>query len=146
MKYLTLTLLVLMAACSEDEPASCEIEPEPFRFTIIDQSGNRQLTADNQPANTSIFYLRGGDTEEFLELYFRGNTGARYGESPVLPVLSAGAGIETYYLKRNNSLDTLFVQVSGDNCVGYAYDTVVFNGVAAALDNTVDPPVYVLVE
>lgn len=146
MKYLILALLVLTAACNDDEPAPCEIVPEPFRFTIVDPSGNKQLTSDNQPANTRIFYLRDGDTEVSLELNFRGNTGARYGESGVLSLLSAGANIETYYLERDGSLDTLFVQVSGDNCTGYAYDAVTFNGIAATLDDTVEPPVYVLVE
>lgn len=148
MKYPIIFLLILFAfaACNDDEPALCEALPEPFRFTIVDASGNKQLTADNQPDNTRIFYLRDGDTEVSLELSFRGTTGARYGESGVLSLLSAGADIETYYLERDSSLDTLFVQVSGDNCAGYAYDAVTFNGTPATFDDTVEPPVYVLVD
>ena len=147
MKYPTLFLFLLFAfaACSDDD-VNCEIEPEPFRFTVVDQLGNKQFTSDNQPDNTRIFYVRDGSTEVSLELSFRGNTGDRYGESGVLPLLSGGADVETYYLERNGTLDTLFVQVSGDNCVGYVYDVVTLNGVAATLDDTVEPPVYVLVK
>ncbi len=148
MKYPTLFLFLLLAfaACEDDGPAPCEMVPEPFRFTVVDQSGNKQFTSDNRPDNTRIFYIRDGNTEVSLELNFRGNTGDRYGESGVLPLLSGGANVETYYLERNSTLDTLFVQVSGDNCVGYVYDVVTFNGVTATLDDTAEPPVYVLVE
>ena len=58
--------------------------------------------------------------------------------------------VETYYLEQDSNIDTLFVKASqrdtGNRCAGFSFDEVAFNGVAATLDDTVEPPVYVLVE
>ncbi|MGB3776934.1 MAG: hypothetical protein WA960_01140 [Tunicatimonas sp.] len=141
-------LLFAFAACEDEEPAPCTIEPEPFRFVIVDALDSNQLSSDNTPANTRIFYLENG-TNITLELFFEGSGEATYGVSPVLPLSSLG-GRTDFLLERGDTLDTLSVRVSreppGSDCGEYVYGAVTFNGVTAALDDTVEPPVYVLVE
>ena len=149
MKYSIVFLLVVFMACSDNEPVPCEVVPEPFSFKVVDQSGNNRLTANDRPANTRIFYLR-NNTEISLELEFRGSDEETYGVSGVLPLLSAGSNVDTYYLERGSATDTLLVRVSeqvpGNNCEGYSYDAVTFNGAPAEYDTTAEPPVYVLLE
>ena len=150
MKYSVVFLLALwtMAACEDEEPEPCTVEPEPFRFIIVDQTGANQLSDDLRPDNTRIFFLENGD-DISLELYYEGSGEATYGVSPVLPLISV-AGPDFYLLERGSTLDTLSVRVTreppGSNCGEYVYSTVTFNGVAAEYDTTTDPPVYVLVE
>ncbi len=115
---------------------------------IVDALDSNQLSSDNTPANTRIFYLENG-TNITLELFFEGSGEATYGVSPVLPLSSLG-GRTDFLLERGDTLDTLSVRVSreppGSDCGEYVYGAVTFNGVTAALDDTVEPPVYVLVE
>ena len=151
MKHPIVFLLILFAftACEDDEPAPCTVEPEPFRFVIVDQSGNNQLSSNNTPVNTRIFYLENG-ANITLELFFEGSGGATYGVSPVLPLTSLGSAPDFYFLERGDALDTLSVRVSreppGSNCGEYVYGAVTFNGVTVKYDTTANPPVYVLVE
>ncbi len=151
MRYPALFLLLLFAfaACSDDDVNCDEVQPEPFRFRLVDQSGDNRLAANERPGNIRIFYLR-GTTEVSLELEFEGSNQGTYGVSAVLPYSSVFENVETYYLERDSDIDTLFVQASqrspGNRCAGFSYDAVTFNRIAATLDDTVDPPVYVLVE
>ena len=68
----------------------------------------------------------------------------------VQPDSSVFENVEVYYLERDSNVDTLLVRTSfrspGNQCAGFSFDEVAFNGVTAALDDTVEPPVYVLVE
>ena len=148
MKYIFFFLLIVLAACSDDEP-ECDVQPEAFRFKLIDQAGNNQFTADERPSKIRIFFFEDG-REVSIEVFYEGNNQDVYGSSPVVPYSSIYGNIETFYLERDTNVDTLLVRASerspGNKCAGYSYDTVTFNGIPATLDNTVEPPVYVLVE
>ncbi len=148
-RYFTLLLLVVTAACSDDDPDCLDVTPEAFRFRLVDQAGNNRLTADERPDNIRIFYLR-NTTEVSLQLEFEGSGGETYGISSVLPYISIYQNADTYFLERGNNIDTILVRASerspGNQCAGFSYDEVAFNGVAVTLDDTVDPAVYVLVE
>ncbi len=151
MKYSIIILLILFAfsACKEDEPEPCDVQPEPFRFMIVDQSGDNQLSGEVRPDNTRIFYLeRGGEVT--LELDFEGIDENTYGVSLVLSLLSSGGGIETFFVERGNGIDTLLVRIPrqepGNNCSEFVFNTVTFNGVPATVDTIAEVPVFVLVE
>ena len=153
MKYSIIFLFILFAfaACQEDEPEACEeiVVPEPFRFTIVDETGTNQLSDDVRPDNTRIFYLeRGGEVT--LELNFEGNGEDTYGVSPVLSLLSEGGVVDMYLVGRGNAVDTLLVQIvrqdPGNNCSEFVFNTVTFNGVPATVDTIAEVPVFVLVE
>ncbi len=142
-------LLLVFAGCSEEKEPECDVQPEPFRFKITDQSGSNRLTDANRPDNTRIYYIK-YDTDATLELEFKGSGEETYGISPVLPYISVFEKVVTYYLERGNVIDTLSVSVSerkpGDQCAGYVYNSVSLNGVQAVYDDKAAPPVYVLKE
>ena len=148
-KYVTPLLLTLFAACSDDDVNCDEVQPEPFRFRVVDQAGNNKLASGERPSNIRIYFLQYG-AEVSLELGFEGSDQETYGSSPVLPYSSIFENTETYFLERDSRVDTLLVRASqrspGDRCAGFSYDEVSFNGAAATLDDTVEPPVYLLVE
>ena len=151
MKYPTpfLLLLFAFAACNDDDVNCDEVQPEPFRFRLVDQAGNNQFTPDERPNDIKIFFFEDG-VEVTTEVYYEGSAQETYGSSPVLPYSSIFGRTEIYYLERDSNVDTLLVRASqrepGNRCAGFSFDEVVFNGMAAALDDTVEPPVYVLVE
>ena len=144
-----LTILFTFAACEEDESETCTVKPDPFRFVIVDQAGNNQLSSDSIPATTRIFFLENG-ANITLELFFEGSGASTYGVSPVLPLSSLGSTPTSYFLQRGEETDTLSVRVSreppGSDCGEYVYGTVTFNGVPATVDTIAEVPVFVLVE
>ena len=146
---ISLSILFVIAACGDDEPEPCTVESEPFRFVVVDPSGDNQLNSDNTLMNTRIFYLD-GSSEISLELDLNDGSEGIYGVSPVLPLLSVNGTIDAYFLERGEAVDTLSVQVSqeppGNDCGEYIYGLVTFNGATVAYDTTAEPPVYVLVE
>lgn len=151
MKYSIIFLLVLfaLAACNEEEPEPCNVQPEPFRFAIVDPSGGNQLSGDVRPDNTRIFYLEGG-REITLELDFEGINENTYGVSLILSLLSSGGGVETFFVERGDVVDTLFVRMArqepGNDCSEFVFNTVTFNEVPATVDTIAEVPVFVLVE
>ena len=151
MKYSITFPLILFAfaACNEEEPEPCNVQPEPFRFVIVDPSGSNRLSDGVRPDNTRIFYLRGGE-EVTLELDFEGNREDTYGVSPVLSLLSEGGVADTYLVERGDIIDTLLVQIArqepGNNCSEFVFSTVTFNEVPAMVDTIAEVPVFVLAE
>ena len=149
-RYFTLLLLIVTVACSDDDVNCDEVQPEPFRFRLVDQAGNNQLTPGERPNDIKILFFRNNGVEVTTGVEYEGSAQETYGSSPVVSYSSVFENVEIYYLERDSNVDTLLVRASqrdpGNRCAGFSFDEVVFNGVTATLDNTVEPPVYVLVE
>jgi hypothetical protein len=147
---LFLFLLFAFAACSDDDVNCDEVQPEPFRFRLLDQAGNIQLTPGERPNDIKILFFRNNGVEVTTGVEYEGSAQETYGSSPVVSYSSVFENVEIYYLERDSNVDTLLVRTSfrspGNQCAGFSFDEVAFNGVAATLDDTVEPPVYVLVE
>lgn len=149
-RYFIFLLLVIATACSDDDVNCDEVQPEPFRFRLVDQAGNNQFTSDERPNDIKISFFRNNGVEVGTEVDYEGSGQETYGSSPVVSYSSVFENVEIYYLKRDSNVDTLLVRTSfrspGNQCAGFSFDEVAFNGVTITLDETVDPPVYVLVE
>lgn len=150
MKYILFSLLIMLASCSDDEVNCDEVQPEPFRFKLVDQAGNNQFTPDLRPNDIKIYYYRNNGVEVTTDVAYEGSAEGTYGSSPVVSYSSVFENVEIYYLERDSNVDTLLVRTSlrspGNQCDGFSFDEVAFNGNAITLDNSVEPPVYVIVE
>ena len=152
MKYSIVFLLLLFAfaACDEEESEPCYALPEPFAFKLVSNTGSNNLIGVSPPKDIRIFYDRNG-TEVSLDLEILGGGEQTYAVSGALPDVSAYRSEDNiFFLERGSSIDTLVVKVTilvpGESCQGFSYEEVSFNGRAAILDRTSDPPVYVLIE